>query len=116
MVRTVAFLIRTEEGRRIIENTEGIARLIEEPHRLSPGGWYSVISLHGGGSPEATKREIWRNYPVMEKVEVVETLLDRGVLNDGRRVSKQLGRCCATGCEGPALPSASEAAPTAVLP
>ena len=50
------------------------------------------------------KREIWRNYPVMEKVELVERLLDRGVLDDGRRVSKQPGRCCATGCEVPSLP------------
>jgi hypothetical protein len=33
----------------------------------------STISLHGGGSPEAMKREIWRNYPVTEKVELVET-------------------------------------------
>ena len=27
-----------------------------------------MISLRGGGSPEATKREIWRHYPVAEKV------------------------------------------------
>jgi alkylation response protein AidB-like acyl-CoA dehydrogenase len=42
------------------------------------------ISLHGGGSPEAMKREIWRNYPVMEKAELVEGLLDRGILDEGR--------------------------------
>jgi 4-hydroxybutyryl-CoA dehydratase/vinylacetyl-CoA-Delta-isomerase len=55
------------------------------------------------------KREIWRNYPVMEKVELVESLLDRGVLDDGRRrVSKQPGRCCAAGCEVPELPAAAE--------
>jgi 4-hydroxybutyryl-CoA dehydratase/vinylacetyl-CoA-Delta-isomerase len=47
------------------------------------------------------KREIWRNYPVMEKIELVEGLLDRGILDEGRRVSKQPGRCCATGCEVP---------------
>jgi 4-hydroxybutyryl-CoA dehydratase/vinylacetyl-CoA-Delta-isomerase len=68
----------------------------------------SLRSLHGGGSPEAMKREIWRNYPVMEKAKVVERLLDRGVLADGRRVSKQPGLCCATGCEVPELPSAAE--------
>jgi 4-hydroxybutyryl-CoA dehydratase/vinylacetyl-CoA-Delta-isomerase len=51
------------------------------------------------------KREIWRNYPVGEKIEVVEQLLDRGVLADGRRVSKQPGRCCTTGCEVPAIPA-----------
>ena len=60
-----------------------------------------MISLHGGGSPEAMKREIWRNYPVMEKADLVEKLLDRGILDEGRRVSKQPGRCCATGCEVP---------------
>jgi 4-hydroxybutyryl-CoA dehydratase/vinylacetyl-CoA-Delta-isomerase len=41
----------------------------------------------------------------MEKVELVENLLDRGVAADGRRISRQPGRCCATGCEVPSLPS-----------
>lgn len=82
------------------------ARLIEDLTASHQGGWYSVISLHGGGSPEAMKREIWRNYPVMERVELVETLLDRGVLaEEGRRVSRQPGRCCAKGCEVPELPT-----------
>ena len=85
-----------------------VSRLIEDLTVSHQGGWYSVISLHGGGSPEAMKREIWRNYPVNEKIEVVEQLLDRGVLADGRRVSKQPGRCCATGCEVPSLPEAAE--------
>ena len=39
-----------------------------------------MISLHGGGSPAAMKQEIWRNYPVGNKVELVERLLERGVL------------------------------------
>jgi 4-hydroxybutyryl-CoA dehydratase/vinylacetyl-CoA-Delta-isomerase len=82
-----------------------VSRLIEDLTISHQGGWYSVISLHGGGSPEAMKREIWRNYPVGEKVELVERLLDRGVLADGRRVSKQPGRCCATGCEVPSIPA-----------
>jgi 4-hydroxybutyryl-CoA dehydratase/vinylacetyl-CoA-Delta-isomerase len=85
-----------------------VSRLIEDLTVSHQAGWYSVISLHGGGSPEAMKREIWRNYPVMEKVELVETLLDRGVLDDGTRVSRQPGRCCATGCEAPKLPTAAE--------
>jgi 4-hydroxybutyryl-CoA dehydratase/vinylacetyl-CoA-Delta-isomerase len=85
-----------------------VSRLIEDLTISHQGGWYSVISLHGGGSPEAMKREIWRNYPVAEKVQLVEALLDRGVLADGRRVSKQPGRCCATGCEVPELPEAAE--------
>jgi len=83
-----------------------VARLVEDLTASHQGGWYSLISLHGGGSPEAMKREIWRNYPVMEKAELVEKLLDRGVVDEGQRVSKQPGRCCATGCEVPVLPAA----------
>ena len=78
-----------------------LSRLIEDLTVSHQAGWYSVISLHGGGSPEAMKREIWRNYPIMEKRELVEALLDRGVLDNGQRVSKQPGRCCDTGCEPP---------------
>ena len=85
-----------------------VSRLIEDLTISHQGGWYSVISLHGGGSPEAMKREIWRNYPVSEKVELVESLLDRGVSGEERRVSKQPGRCCATGCEVPSPPMAPE--------
>jgi len=85
-----------------------VARLVEDLTASHQGGWYSLISLHGGGSPEAMKREIWRNYPVTEKAALIEDLLDRGVLADGRRVSKQPGRCCVTGCEVPPLPSAAE--------
>lgn len=81
-----------------------VARFIEDLTVSKEAGWYSVISLHGGGSPEAMKREIWRNYPVAEKVELVESLLGRGVLADGGRVSKQPGRCCVTGCEVPEPP------------
>jgi len=82
-----------------------VARLMEDLTASYSGGWMSLISLHGGGSPEAMKREIWRNYPVGEKRELVERLLDRGVLSEGQRVSKQPGRCCATGCEVPELPA-----------
>ncbi|HYG87525.1 MAG TPA: 4-hydroxyphenylacetate 3-hydroxylase N-terminal domain-containing protein [Azospirillum sp.] len=88
-----------------MEQRMEVARLIEDLTISHQGGWYSVISLHGGGSPEAMKREIWRNYPVTEKVALVEDLLDRGVLNEGRRVSNQPGRCCAAGCEVPSLPA-----------
>jgi 4-hydroxybutyryl-CoA dehydratase/vinylacetyl-CoA-Delta-isomerase len=80
-----------------------VARLIEDLTVSHQAGWYSVISLHGGGSPEAMKREIWRHYPVAEKTALVEELLDRGVLDQGRRVSRQPGRCCASGCEAPEL-------------
>ena len=82
-----------------------VARLVEDLTASKEGGWYSVISLHGGGSPEAMKREIWRNYPVMEKVARVERVLERGGLAEGQRASKQPGRCCAEGC---AVPEAAE--------
>jgi 4-hydroxybutyryl-CoA dehydratase/vinylacetyl-CoA-Delta-isomerase len=91
-----------------MEKRMEVSRLIEDLTVSHQGGWYSVISLHGGGSPEAMKREIWRNYPVTEKMALVEDLLERGVLDEGRRVSKQPGRCCATGCEVPKLPDAAE--------
>ena len=91
-----------------------VARFIEDLTVSDQAGWYSVISLHGGGSPEAMKREIWRNYPVGEKVELVEALLDRGAYNDGARVSKQPGRCCPTGCQIAELPGI-DARPTPAL-
>ena len=62
-----------------------VARLIEDLTASNQGGWYSVISLHGGGSPEAMKMEIWRNYPLGNKVDLVERLLERGVLADATR-------------------------------
>ena len=78
-----------------------VARLLEDLTVSSQAGWYSVISLHGGGSPEAMKREIWRHYPVAEKTALVEELLGRGVLDQGQRASRQPGRCCASGCAAP---------------
>jgi 4-hydroxybutyryl-CoA dehydratase / vinylacetyl-CoA-Delta-isomerase len=81
-----------------------ISRLIEDLTISNQAGWLSVISLHGGGSPEAMKREIWRNYPVMDKAELVQRLIDRDVIENGKRVSKQPGRCCPTGCEVPSPP------------
>ena len=79
-----------------------VARFIEDLTASYQGGWYSVISLHGGGSPAAMKQEIWRNYPVGNKVELVERLLERGVLARRRRArSRATGsraRCCDQGC------------------
>jgi 4-hydroxybutyryl-CoA dehydratase/vinylacetyl-CoA-Delta-isomerase len=83
-----------------------VARFIEDLTASYQAGWYSVISLHGGGSPEAMKREIWRHYPVGDKVELVERLLERGILADGtRRLGRQRqpGRCCAEGCQASAV-------------
>ncbi len=83
------------------------ARLLEDLTASYQGGWYSLISLHGGGSPAAMKQEIWRNYPVGSKVELVERLLERGVLDDPRRPlgrNKQPARCCDAGCSAPGQP------------
>ncbi len=83
------------------------ARFIEDLTASYQGGWYSVISLHGGGSPAAMKQEIWRNYPVGTKVELVERLLERGVLHQEDRPimkNRQPGRCCDTGCTTPGQP------------
>ena len=80
------------------------ARFIEDLTASYQGGWYSVISLHGGGSPAAMKQEIWRHYPVGSKVELVERLLGRGVLHDEARAitrNRQPGRCCDQGCSAP---------------
>jgi 4-hydroxybutyryl-CoA dehydratase/vinylacetyl-CoA-Delta-isomerase len=80
-----------------------VARLLEDLTASNTGGWYSVISLHGGGSPEAMKQEIMRSYPVGSRVDLVERLLERGVLaGEGRSITRnrQPGRCCAAGCGG----------------
>jgi 4-hydroxybutyryl-CoA dehydratase / vinylacetyl-CoA-Delta-isomerase len=79
-------------------------RFLEDLTASYQGGWYSVISLHGGGSPAAMKQEIWRNYPVGNKVELVERLLNRGLVADVSRpitAKRQPGRCCDSGCAPP---------------
>jgi 4-hydroxybutyryl-CoA dehydratase/vinylacetyl-CoA-Delta-isomerase len=84
-----------------------VARFIEDLTASYQGGWYSVISLHGGGSPEAMKMEIYRNYPIGNKVDLVEKLLDRGILADTARKitrNRQPGRCCVFGCDAPEVP------------
>ncbi|MDH4051302.1 MAG: 4-hydroxyphenylacetate 3-hydroxylase [Rubrivivax sp.] len=86
-----------------------VARFIEDLTASYQGGWYSLISLHGGGSPAAMKQEIWRQYPVGDKVDLVERLLDRGVLasndatGEARAITRnrQPGRCCDMGCSAP---------------
>jgi len=92
-----------------------VARFIEDLTVSYQAGWYSVISLHGGGSPDAMKREVFRNYPIGSKVDLVERLLDRGVLADATRKitrNRQPGRCCVAGCQMTELP-ASQAVPLA---
>jgi 4-hydroxybutyryl-CoA dehydratase/vinylacetyl-CoA-Delta-isomerase len=84
-----------------------VARLLEDLTASYQAGWYSLISLHGGGSPDAMKTEIYRHYPIGDKVDLVERLLDRGVLADATRAitrNRQPGRCCAVGCFAPDTP------------
>ena len=78
-----------------------VARLIEDLTASHSGAWYSVISVHGGGSPEAMKREIFRKYPVAEKSEFVQRLIERGVHTSSENLTAQPGQCCDTGCEPP---------------
>ena len=81
-----------------------VARFLEDITASYQAGWYSLISLHGGGSPAALKQEIWRHYPLGNKVDLVERLLDRGVLHDETRAitrNRQPGRCCDAGCSAP---------------
>ena len=83
------------------------ARFIEDLTAGYQGGWYSVISLHGGGSPAAMKQEIYRIYPIGSKVELVERILERGVAHDPDRAitkNRQPGKCCDTGCTTPGQP------------
>ena len=79
-----------------------VARLIEDLTASHSGAWYSVISVHGGGSPEAMKREIFRKYPILEKTEFVQRLIERGVHESNRNSTDQPGQCCDTGCQPPA--------------
>ncbi len=51
--------------------------------------------------------EIWRHYPVGNKVDLVERLLERGILTDETRKitrNRQPGRCCVEGCQVPSAP------------
>jgi 4-hydroxybutyryl-CoA dehydratase/vinylacetyl-CoA-Delta-isomerase len=88
-----------------------VARLLEDLTAGYQGGWYSLISLHGGGSPAAMKQEIYRNYPIGSKVELVERILERGIggeaLTGAPRpitAKRQPGRCCDSGCTAPGQP------------
>jgi 4-hydroxybutyryl-CoA dehydratase/vinylacetyl-CoA-Delta-isomerase len=93
------------------ERRANIARLMEDLTASYTGGWYSTISLHGGGSPEAMKKEIHRSYPIGEKASVVSKLLERGVLSGDEAATEQPGQCCDDGCSAPTLPKVSRAQP-----
>lgn len=81
-----------------------VARFLGDITASDTAGWYSLISLHGGGSPAATSLEIYRSYPLEDKVALVESLLDRGLLaeqGNDKAAGDQPGRCCADGCQPP---------------
>ena len=82
------------------ERRASVARFIEDITATDAGGWMSVISLHGGGSPEAMKSEIHRRYPIPERRKLVERLIDRGIASESfnRSTAQQPGQCCDTGC------------------
>lgn len=85
-----------------------VARFVEDLKASYRGSSYSVISLHGSGSAAATEQEIRRQYPVGEKVALVEKQLNRGVLtptegDTARAITckRRPGRRCDTGCSAP---------------
>ncbi|HSE83802.1 MAG TPA: 4-hydroxyphenylacetate 3-hydroxylase N-terminal domain-containing protein [Thermodesulfobacteriota bacterium] len=51
-----------------------VARLLEDITASYQGGWYSVISIHGGGSPEAERIEMMRKYDLEERRLLVEKI------------------------------------------
>ena len=71
-----------QSGRAVRQAHRGRALHRGPDRRPTRAAGTRVISLHGGGSPAAMKQEIWRHYPVGNKVELVERLLERGVLHD----------------------------------
>jgi 4-hydroxybutyryl-CoA dehydratase/vinylacetyl-CoA-Delta-isomerase len=52
-----------------------VARLLEDITASYQGGWYSVISIVGGGPPEAEKIEIMRNYDLEERMSHIEKII-----------------------------------------
>jgi len=51
-----------------------VARLLEDITASYQGGWYSAISISGGGSPEATRMEIMRKYDIAERKSLIEKI------------------------------------------
>ncbi len=81
-----------------------VARFIEDLTVSESAGWYSTISLHGGGSPEAMKGEIHRRYPIGDRKALVQRLMERGVAQVPEPSSDQPGQCCDIGCIAPEDP------------
>lgn len=84
-----------------------VARFMEDLTASDAAGWMSVISIHGGGSPQALKSEIYRRYPIDERKRLVERLLERGLLAEQPAASAEPGQCCDTGCAPAVTPTAT---------
>ena len=52
-----------------------VARLLEDITASYQGGWYSVISIVGGGPPEAERIEIMRKYDLEERMSHIEKII-----------------------------------------
>ena len=60
----------------------------------------SLISIHGGGSPQALKAEIHRRYPIDDRKRLVERLIERGLTEGDPTDAAEPGQCCDSGCSG----------------
>jgi len=81
-----------------------VARSIEDLTVSEGVGWYSIISLDGGGSPDAMKGEIHRRYFVAEREEPLRQLTERGIAKEAGPALAQPGQCCEAGCRVPQPP------------
>lgn len=77
-----------------------VARFIEDLTASDAAGWMSLISIHGGGSPQALKAEIHRRYPIDDRKRLVERLIERGLTDTDPTDAAEPGQCCDSGCGG----------------
>ncbi|MGE0483124.1 MAG: 4-hydroxyphenylacetate 3-hydroxylase family protein [Gammaproteobacteria bacterium] len=75
-----------------------VARFIEDLTASDAAGWMSLISIHGGGSPQALKAEIHRRYPIDDRKRLVERLIERGLTRSEPGCAREPGQCCDDGC------------------
>jgi 4-hydroxybutyryl-CoA dehydratase/vinylacetyl-CoA-Delta-isomerase len=56
------------------EHRINVARLLQDLSASDEGGWYALISLHGGGSPEALRSSAVRQYDLDSRRELARRL------------------------------------------
>jgi 4-hydroxybutyryl-CoA dehydratase/vinylacetyl-CoA-Delta-isomerase len=56
------------------EHRINLARLLADLSASDEGGWYALISLHGGGSPEALRSSAVRQYDLDSRRELAHRL------------------------------------------